>query len=74
MASLKYALVAREETVLCDYSCEFGAFRSVACGLLERIPVRSDRVSFPYDGNLYSFAVEAGFSAWPVCYVAQHSR
>lgn len=49
--------------MLCDYSTEFGAFRSVACGLLERIPVRSDRVSFPYDGNLYSFVVEAGFSA-----------
>lgn len=62
MTSLKYALVARDETVLVDYSAEFGAFRSVACGLLERIPPRSDRVSFPYDGNLYSFAVESGFS------------
>lgn len=60
--SLKYALVARDTSVLCDYSAELGAFRSVAVGLLEKIPARTDRCSFPYDGNLYSFLVEGGFA------------
>lgn len=62
MSSLKYALVARDTTVLCDYSTELGAFSSVSVGLLEKIPARTDRVSFPYDGNLYSFLVDNGFA------------
>lgn len=57
-------MVANVDTnvVLADYSTELGSYRSVAVGLLEKIPARTDRVSFPYDGNLYSFVVDGCFA------------
>lgn len=61
--SLKYALVARDTTVLADYTTQIGAYRTVMCGLLEKVPARTERVSFPYDGDLYSFLVDSGFGA-----------
>lgn len=71
MSALKYAFVARDETVLAEYSRELGAFRSVSMGLLERIPGGTDRVSFPYDGNLYNFLVDKAFA---FCVVSIESK
>ena len=59
---LIYALVARERTVLAEYTAFTGNFAAVAAQCLEKCPSQDAKLTYRCDGHTFNFLIEDGLS------------
>eukprot|EP00894_Picocystis_sp_ML_P000920 jgi/Pico_ML_1/51437/g2467.t1 len=59
---LIYALVARERTVLAEYTAFTGNFAAVAAQCLEKCPNQDAKLTYRCDGHTFNFLIEDGLS------------
>ncbi|KAH9184208.1 hypothetical protein AeNC1_013810, partial [Aphanomyces euteiches] len=57
-----YALVAREKTVLAEYTASSGNFPTVTRVLLAKIPVEDSKMSYVYDQYIFHYIVQDGIT------------
>lgn len=57
-----YALVARQKTVLAEYTSSSGNFPTVTRVLLAKIPVNDSRMSYVYDNHIFHYVVDNGIT------------
>eukprot|EP01114_Cavostelium_apophysatum_P012089 TRINITY_DN2682_c0_g1_i1.p1 TRINITY_DN2682_c0_g1~~TRINITY_DN2682_c0_g1_i1.p1 ORF type:complete len:218 (+),score=24.14 TRINITY_DN2682_c0_g1_i1:206-859(+) len=57
-----YALVARQDVILCHYMSSSGNFGSIASYLLKQIPPTDDQRSYEYEGHLFHYIVNDGIT------------
>jgi vesicle-associated membrane protein 7 len=56
--SIIYALVARQTTILAEYSSRTGNFTAVTSKILQRIPQEDSMMSYVYDKYVFHYIVE----------------
>jgi len=59
--SIIYALVARESTVLAEYTDKTGNFTTVTQSILEKITDAETKISYVYDTFMFHIVAEGGF-------------
>mmetsp|Transcript_20750 Transcript_20750/g.49309 ORF Transcript_20750/g.49309 Transcript_20750/m.49309 type:complete len:219 (-) Transcript_20750:765-1421(-) len=57
-----YGLVARETTILAEYTATTGNFTSVTRRILEKIPPKDSRMSYVYDRHIFHIMVFDGLT------------
>lgn len=58
-----YALIARDETVLVEYTQKKGNFQSISRQILEKVSSRNNtKVSYKYDNFVFHILVDKGFT------------
>ena len=59
---LIYAFVARQTTVLADYTSFTGNFATIAIQCLEKCPANDSRFTYTCDRHTFNYVVDNGFS------------
>jgi vesicle-associated membrane protein 7 len=63
MKGLIYAVVARNQTILCEYAVAVGNFRALAELILQRIPPTPGKMTYVYDTFLFHYITKSdGFT------------
>lgn len=60
--SLIYSFVARDKTILAEYSAYVGNFNQIAAQCLERLPADNKKSTYSRDGFTFNFSTVDGFS------------
>lgn len=64
MTGLIYSFVARERTVLAEYSALAGNFRTVAVECLQNSQITDDKFTVTADAYTFNYLIHSGYSKW----------